>query len=178
MSDHQPPHATGQISPDGQFQWNGTAWVPNPHLPQPKKKHTVRNVLLIMIVVFVAGIAGCLALIGGAANEIDKAIKEDDARAAQDVTLGACPVKAEFGSHAARLTITNSNKAAQTYTGTVYLNKGGEQVGSGVILEDVQGGATVKVTVNLYSAGSVELTTDQVKGATCTLRKVGAFETE
>ena len=178
MSENQLPTATGQISPDGLFQWNGNAWVPNPNTPKPKKKHTVRNVILIVIVVFIAGTAGCLALLGGAVDEIDDSIKKDDARAAKDVTLGACPVKGEFGSHAAKLTIKNSTKKAQSYTGTVFVNKGAVQVGSGVILEEVQGGATVKVNVDLYSADTINLTHDQVAGATCTLKQVGAFETE
>jgi len=176
MSENQPPTATGQISPDGLFQWNGTAWVPNPNIP--KKKHTVRNILLIIVVIFVAGTAGCIALIGGAANEIDKSIKKDDAQAAKDVTLGACPVKGELAIHTAKLTIKNSNKKAQSYTGTVFVNKGGVQVGSGVILEEVQGGATVKVSVDLFSAETTNLTHAQVDGATCTLKKISAFETE
>jgi hypothetical protein len=44
----------------------------------PKKKHTVRNVLLIFLGVSILFVGGCLALIGGAANEIDKSIKESD----------------------------------------------------------------------------------------------------
>lgn len=78
MSDTQPPASAGQVSPDGQFVWNGTSWVANPNLPKPKKKHTVRNVILGLILVMVLFIGGCLALIGGAANEIDKAIKEGE----------------------------------------------------------------------------------------------------
>lgn len=72
--------AVGQISPDGQMMWNGQAWGPNPHLP--KKKKTLRNVLIIVAVLFVLMIGGCMALIGGAANEvgkeIDKSIKESE----------------------------------------------------------------------------------------------------
>lgn len=51
--------------------------MPNPNLPKPKKKHTVRNVILISIVVFIALVGGCMALIGGAANEVSKSIEED-----------------------------------------------------------------------------------------------------
>lgn len=43
----------------------------------PKKSHTVRNVLLGLTLLFVLVIGGCLALVGGVANEVDKAIKED-----------------------------------------------------------------------------------------------------
>jgi hypothetical protein len=48
-----------------------------PYSEAPKKSHTVRNVLLGITLLAVLLIGGCLALIGGAANEIDKAIKED-----------------------------------------------------------------------------------------------------
>lgn len=46
--------------------------------PPPKKKHTVRNVLLILGLLFILMVGGCIALIGGAANEIDKAVKEEE----------------------------------------------------------------------------------------------------
>ena len=45
--------------------------------PPPKKKHTVRNVVLVLLGLGILLFAGCIALIGGAANEIDKAIKEE-----------------------------------------------------------------------------------------------------
>lgn len=49
-----------------------------PYAPQPpKKSHTVRNVLLGIALLFVLVIGGCLALVGGGVNEVDKAIKED-----------------------------------------------------------------------------------------------------
>lgn len=60
--------------------WDGNQWVANPNRPAPqpeKKKHTVRNIILGLILLFVLFIGGCMALIGGAANEVDKAIKED-----------------------------------------------------------------------------------------------------
>lgn len=49
-----------------------------PQQPAPKKRHTVRNVLLVLTAVFVLFVGGCLALVGGVANEVDKAIKEND----------------------------------------------------------------------------------------------------
>jgi hypothetical protein len=73
----QTPNAMGQISPDGQYQWNGKDWVRNPNLPRPKKKHTVRNVLLIITALLILVVGGCVALIGGAANEVSKNIKKD-----------------------------------------------------------------------------------------------------
>lgn len=43
--------------------------------PRQKKSHTVRNVLLILLGVFVLGFAGCIALVGGAAKSIDNESK-------------------------------------------------------------------------------------------------------
>ncbi|MBD3924532.1 hypothetical protein IEZ26_07875 [Nocardioides cavernae] len=51
-----------------------TGWLPT---KPPKKKHTVRNLLLAFVVITGLGIAGCTALVGGAANEISKSIEED-----------------------------------------------------------------------------------------------------
>lgn len=48
---------------------------PQPHLPDPfapKKKHTVRNVVIGVTVVMFLVIGGCTALIGGAMNEASK----------------------------------------------------------------------------------------------------------
>jgi len=44
----------------------------------PKKKHTVRNVILVIIVLVILVIGGCMALIGKAADDIDKSIKKDE----------------------------------------------------------------------------------------------------
>lgn len=50
------------------------------HAPaQPKKKHTVRNIFLILFALFVLSVGGCMALIGGAASEMDKAMNEEAA---------------------------------------------------------------------------------------------------
>lgn len=46
--------------------------------PQPpKKKHTLRNVLLILLGCFVLFVGGCVALIGSAADEASKALDEE-----------------------------------------------------------------------------------------------------
>ena len=79
MTDNQQDVASaGQVSPDGQHVWNGSAWVPNPNLPKPKKKHTVRNVILVILGLGILFIGGCMALIGGAANEVSKSIDEHE----------------------------------------------------------------------------------------------------
>jgi hypothetical protein len=70
MSTQQPPASPqppyGQQPPQGYF----------PPQPPPKKKHTLRNVLLIIITLCVLFIAGCAALVGMAANEVGKEINE------------------------------------------------------------------------------------------------------
>lgn len=42
--------------------------------PPPKKKHTVRNVLLVLVLLFILFVAGCIALVGKAANDVSKSI--------------------------------------------------------------------------------------------------------
>lgn len=58
-----------------------TQTQPYSQAPAPKKSHTVRNVLLGLTLVFVLFVGGCLALVGTAANQIDKSIKANDNRA-------------------------------------------------------------------------------------------------
>jgi len=47
--------------------------------PPQKKSHTLRNILLGVVLLFVLIVGGCVALIGGAVNEVDKAIQEEEA---------------------------------------------------------------------------------------------------
>lgn len=42
----------------------------------PKKKHTLRNVLIVLAVLAVVGIGGCAAIVGSIGNEIDKQSNE------------------------------------------------------------------------------------------------------
>ena len=66
--------------------WDGTTWTEHTQQAGPvatapvKKEHTVRNVLLILVAVFVLFVGGCLALVGGAANEVGKSIDEAEAK--------------------------------------------------------------------------------------------------
>lgn len=46
--------------------------------PPPKKSHTLRNVLLVILALFVLGVGGCLAVVGTAANSVDKAITKGE----------------------------------------------------------------------------------------------------
>lgn len=45
-----------------------------------KNSHTIRNVLLVILALLVLTVGGCLALLGGAVNEADKAIKNAEAK--------------------------------------------------------------------------------------------------
>jgi hypothetical protein len=42
----------------------------------PKKKHTARNVLIVLAVLAVVGIGGCFAVVGSIGNELDKQSNE------------------------------------------------------------------------------------------------------
>lgn len=44
--------------------------------PVPKKKHTARNVFIVLGVLVLLGIGGCFAIVGSVGNEIDKQSNE------------------------------------------------------------------------------------------------------
>jgi Protein of unknown function (DUF2510) len=84
---------------DGERYWDGNQWTGQTRLltggappqppqgafqgaqpdqpPAPKKKHTMRNVLLLVVGLMVLLVGGCFALLGAALNEADKAIDEE-----------------------------------------------------------------------------------------------------
>jgi MmpS family membrane protein len=47
-------------------------WGPHAQPPAPKKKHTVRNIFLGIVVLTVLGVGGCVAFAGSAINEVSK----------------------------------------------------------------------------------------------------------
>jgi hypothetical protein len=69
MSQHDQPTYDQQAPPQGYYQPG----------PPPKKKHTVRNVFLVLFGLFILMLGGCMALVGGAVSEVDKAIQEEAA---------------------------------------------------------------------------------------------------
>lgn len=102
------PPENEQISPDGAWRWDGTTWVPTGQPAQPgqptqppagqayqqpayaqpqpvKKSHTGRNILLVIVLLFVLAVGGCFALLAGGANEVSKSI---DKSIAQDKEPG------------------------------------------------------------------------------------------
>jgi hypothetical protein len=83
MTEHQPPRTTpAGFYPDstGTMRWwDGKAWTENvqgPAAAPAKQKHTVRNVLLVVIALFVLFIGGCLAFVGGVANDVSNSIED------------------------------------------------------------------------------------------------------
>ncbi|MCK0517677.1 hypothetical protein [Williamsia sp. DF01-3] len=67
------PYQGGQPYPQGQYPQQGGYYAP----PQPPKKRKIWPwVLLAIIIVIIAGIASCAALISGAVNEVDKESNE------------------------------------------------------------------------------------------------------
>lgn len=63
----QYPHA--QIPPQGPPVYQAP--------PPPKKKHTARNVFIVIAVLAVLGIGGCVAIVGSIGNEVSKSVSAD-----------------------------------------------------------------------------------------------------
>lgn len=116
---------------------------PQGYGPPPKKKHTVRNVLLVIIGLMILGLGGCLALVGGAANEIDKALQEEEANdRPTEITEGEAfthdgfeaeegwkVAKERFGGATIQgLRVTNTSEDARTALLTFRLYKGNENL--------------------------------------------------
>jgi len=77
--------------------------------PPPKKKQTVRNVILALLIVGVLAIGGCMALLVGAGNEVNKSTKEDTDRSApRDVKPGTA---FDIGKHQTMAGWTVKNEA-------------------------------------------------------------------
>lgn len=83
----------GQQSPDGQYTWNGSEWVPNnqqPYVQQPypqmqyaqqpeKKRSTVKIVLITILVILGLTIGGCAAVTALFVGGVNSAIEESEA---------------------------------------------------------------------------------------------------
>lgn len=50
---------------------------PPQYQPPPKKRHTVRNIILVVAGLAVLGLVGCVALIGSIGNEINKDAEQE-----------------------------------------------------------------------------------------------------
>ena len=95
------PNEPGQISPDGKWRWDGSQWVSTetgqpappraaattqqpqyaqPYAQPPKKSHTLRNVLLVLVLLLVLAVGGCFALLAAGVNEASKSINDSIAK--------------------------------------------------------------------------------------------------
>jgi hypothetical protein len=102
MSDEQPPTSQGQISPDGQYLWNGTAWVPNTNgapgapanptnageaaRPWYKKKRWIGAIVIVAIIV--------IASATGSGGSNDDSKNSADGPVATPLTEDSQPTKA------------------------------------------------------------------------------------
>lgn len=167
MTDAQQQSTTkqGQVSPDGQHVWNGTTWVPNPNLPKQKKSHTLRNVLLVLLALGILFIGGCMALLAGAANEVDKAIDKHDNQEGgaknpivvtegEAFSIGDIDYKGGWrlkndmmGADVAGLKVTNNSDEAEFPSIEFRLWRGNEELTeiSCGLLKEVQPGSTARI---------------------------------
>jgi len=84
---------------------------------EPKKKHTVRNVLLILTGIGVLMFGGCTALVVGAASSVDTAIKESDKADAAEVEDVTDPkIIQDRYLDEAEVTVTNSSSKTSDYS--------------------------------------------------------------
>ena len=108
---------------------------------QQKKGGTWWKVLLGIFVMFVVGVGGCMALIGGAANEVANSIDEaEDQRAADEAlvednaVITSCEV-GDFGTATATVEFTNPLDEEKGYISIEvgFLDDEGTAVGSGIV---------------------------------------------
>ncbi|HSE72804.1 MAG TPA: hypothetical protein VLA97_18705 [Nocardioidaceae bacterium] len=132
MSENQSAYTQQQPPPPGYYQQ-----------PPPKKKHTVRNVILVILGLMILAFAGCMALLGGVANEVDKAIKEEEANDkpvevsegeafthdGYEAEAGWKVVKERFGGATIKgLRVTNTSDGARTALLTFRFYSGNENL--------------------------------------------------
>jgi hypothetical protein len=161
--------------PPGQFQQG--QYQP-PYFQPPKKKHTVRNVFLVLLTLAVLGVGGCMAFLGKAADDISKGIDADAARNAprevkagqafsigKHQTLAGWTVKNETGQFAVTGKVKNvSDATSSAFLNFKFLSKDGEVLGNvQCVSSDLEPGQTV--TMNClpdgnFSAAYVKITAE------------------
>ncbi len=108
---------------------------------QQKKGGTWWKVLLVLFGLMVLGIAGCTALLSGAANEVSKSIDEaedqratDEALVEDNAVITSCDV-ADFGTATATVEFTNPLDEEKGYISIEvgFLDGEGAVVGSGIV---------------------------------------------
>lgn len=119
--------------------WDGTTWTDRtapagaPAVAPAKKKHTVRNVILGLVLLFILGVVGCTALLGGAAKKASDDIDKSKQQAAKEVVLDNCRTTS-IGKEASG-TVTNGSSKRSNYAIEVsFVDKDGNQVDSSAAL--------------------------------------------
>lgn len=148
-------------SPGTERYWDGTAWTdqtrplaptpaaPAPQAPAPqtivvqqKKGGTWWKILLGMFLMLVLLAGGCIALIGGTANELSTAIEEaEDERSADEAlvedtaVITSCGL-GEFGTAEATVEFENPLDEEKGYISieVSFMNADGAVVGSGTVV--------------------------------------------
>lgn len=156
-------------------QWQQPAPESRPQRSTGKKVFLFGCLPAVALGLIVVG--GCTALVGGAAHEVDKAVKQDkkdDVRAKkEDVKLTSCKVEVSvIGKDVeAEVKITNHGKKRATYLVEGEFNTAdGDQVGSLMASAEnlAPGASTTQPFAGLF-------TSDQLKGVTkgtCSVLKV------
>lgn len=156
--------------------------------PEPQKKMSglKKGILfgcLPLTLLGVIGFAGCTALVGSAANEVDKAVKadqKDDQRALrEDVKLTGCDiVKDELLGLELKTKVkvtNNGDKRATYYVKGEFLDDQGDKVEAlDAVVEDLEPGKSSSTDF-----GGILVTSDQLKGVkegSCVLLEVNREE--
>ena len=144
-----------------------TYYHPNPPPPKPGMSLAAKLALGcgIPTALFIVFAGGCMALVGGAANEVDKQVQKDkaaDARAAkEDVKLVSCKIVDDsFGPDVeAKIKVTNNgDKRANYWIAVEFLDAKGNQVDSlDAYVENLAPGAsTTRDFTGIFVAGQLE----------------------
>lgn len=139
----------------------------------PKKRNTAKIVLIVILSVLgLCAVGGVVALmgLGGAASQIDKSIKEDEATKTAAVTLvtGSCKA-GKYGGYEAKVKIENKTVEPQSYWVQVDLMAadGKTRLGEGhAAVNDLKPGATttVEASGNLDGDGKFQKNSKCVVG--------------
>ncbi len=120
---------------------SGAPVPPQTIIIQQKKGGTWWKVLLVLFGLFVLGVGGCVAVIGGAANEMSNSIEEaedrrtsDEALVEDNAVITACTI-GDFGTGSATVEFTNPLAEEKGYISieVSFLDDDGTVVGSGSV---------------------------------------------
>jgi hypothetical protein len=85
---------SAQLSPDGKYQWNGTAWIPvngGPPAAPPKKSHKLRNIGIVVGALLLVGIGAAIANGGKTPQNAAVAISSPTAQASPTAKASPTP---------------------------------------------------------------------------------------